>query len=47
MNEKLHKAGYPQKGTIPVLDIRGKILVGFDQRAIKQAIQEAIRGDML
>jgi glutaredoxin len=47
MNEKLHKAGYPQKGTIPVLDIRGKILVGFDQRAIKQVIQEAIRGDML
>jgi glutaredoxin len=47
MDQKLHKAGFPKRGTIPVIDIRGRILVGFDQRDIKRAIQESTRGDLL
>lgn len=47
MDEKLHRAGLPKKGTIPVIDIRGRIIVGFDKREIKRAIQESTRGDML
>jgi glutaredoxin len=47
MDQKLHKAGLPKRGTIPVIDIRGRILVGFDQRDIKRAIQESTRGDLL
>jgi len=33
--EMVHKSG--QRG-VPVLDINGKIIVGFDQQAIKQAL---------
>lgn len=47
MDEKLHRAGLPKRGTIPVIDIRGRILVGFDEREIKRVIREATRGDML
>lgn len=47
MDEKLHRAGLPKRGTIPVIDIRGRILVGFDKREIKRAIQQATRGEML
>lgn len=47
MDEKLHRAGLPKRGTIPVIDLRGRILVGFDEREIKRAIKEATRGEML
>ena len=47
MQQKLHRAGFPKKGTIPVIDIRGRILVGFDKRELKRVIKESTRGDML
>ncbi len=47
MDRKLHRAGLPKRGTIPVIDIRGRILVGLDKREIRRAIREATRGDML
>src|SRR6476469_1287340 len=37
MQAKLAKAGM-RGGSIPVLDVRGKILVGFDARAVDQAL---------
>ncbi len=37
MQGKLAKAG-KHGGSIPVLDVRGRILVGFDQRAVDQAL---------
>ena len=37
MQAKLAKAGM-RGGSIPVLDVRGHILVGFDARAVDQAL---------
>ena len=37
MQAKLAKAGM-RGGSIPVLDVRGKILIGFDARAVDQAL---------
>lgn len=37
MHAKLAKAGM-RGGSIPVLDVRGRILVGFDARAVEQAL---------
>ena len=39
MQAKLVKAGW-RGGSIPVLDVRGRILVGFDARALDQALRE-------
>lgn len=47
MDQKLHRAGLPKRGTIPVIDIRGRILVGFDKGEIKRAIRDSTTGDML
>ena len=47
MSQKLKKAGLPQDGSVPVIDIRGKILKGFVQRDIDRAIKDASRGDLL
>jgi glutaredoxin len=41
MQSKLAKAGR-QGGSIPVLDVRGRILIGFDQRAVDQALGRAL-----
>lgn len=41
MQGKLAKAGR-QGGSIPVLDVRGRILIGFDQRAVDQALGRAL-----
>ncbi len=41
MRAKLAKAGM-NTGSIPVLDVRGKILVGFNPRAIDQALGERL-----
>jgi glutaredoxin len=41
MQAKLAKAGM-RAGSIPVLDVRGKILVGFDARAVDQALGTAL-----
>ena len=37
MQEKLVRAGL-RGGSIPVVDVRGKILVGFDERALSRAL---------
>lgn len=41
MQAKLAKAGM-RGGSIPVLDVRGRILVGFDARAVDQALGQAL-----
>lgn len=41
MRAKLTKAGM-RGGSIPVLDVRGRILVGFDARAVDQALGTAL-----
>lgn len=41
MQSKLAKAGM-RGGSIPVLDVRGRILVGFDARAVDQALGQAL-----
>ena len=41
MQAKLAKAG-ARGGSIPVLDVRGRILIGFDQRAVDQALGQPL-----
>jgi glutaredoxin len=41
MQAKLEKAG-KRGGSIPVLDVRGKILVGFNPRAVDEALGKAM-----
>lgn len=41
MQGKLAKAGV-RGGSIPVLDVRGRILVGFDSRAVDQALAQPL-----
>lgn len=41
MKSKLAKAGV-RGGSIPVLDVKGRILVGFDARAVDQALGQAL-----
>lgn len=43
MDRKLRRAGI-RGGSIPVLDIRGRILVGFDRRAIDKALSGGSSG---
>jgi len=40
MKSKLTRAGFPG-GSIPVIDVRGKILVGFNPRSIDEALGRA------
>jgi glutaredoxin len=40
MKSKLTRAGIPS-GSIPVIDVRGKILVGFNPRAVDEALGRA------
>lgn len=40
MQAKLKRAGFPG-GSIPVIDVRGKILVGFNPRAVDEALGRA------
>lgn len=47
MKKKLARAGLPDRGSIPVIDVRGKILLGFNPREIDKAVAEATRGDEL
>jgi hypothetical protein len=37
MNGKLRRAGQ-RSGSIPVLDVRGRILVGFEPHAVEEAL---------
>lgn len=41
MQAKLEKAG-KRGGSIPVLDVRGKILIGFNARAVEDALGKAL-----
>jgi glutaredoxin len=41
MHAKLAKAGR-RDGSIPVIDVRGKIIIGFDQRAVENALGEPL-----
>ena len=41
MQSKLAKANM-RGGSIPVLDVRGRILVGFDERAVQQALGQEL-----
>jgi len=47
MNQKLRKAGLRQDGSVPVIDIRGRVLKGFVQRDIDRAIKDSTSGDVL
>lgn len=46
MREKLAKVGQ-RAGSIPVIDVGGRILVGYDQRALDQALERAAGGTAL
>jgi glutaredoxin len=46
MREKLEKSGQ-RGGSIPVLDVRGQILVGYSPRALDQALAKAASGTAL
>ncbi len=41
MQSKLASAGM-RGGSIPVIDVRGKVLVGFDERAMDRALSQAL-----
>lgn len=46
MRDKLDKSGQ-RGGSIPVIDVRGEILVGFDQRSAERALAKAASGTVL
>jgi glutaredoxin len=46
MREKLEKSGQ-RGGSIPVIDVRGQILVGYSPRALDQALAKAASGTAL
>lgn len=41
MHAKLASAGM-RGGSIPVIDVRGKVIVGFDERAVERALGQAL-----
>jgi glutaredoxin len=43
LERKLARAKMPQGSSIPIIDVAGKLLVGFDPRALDHAVQEARR----
>jgi glutaredoxin len=47
MRDKLEKAGQRGAGSIPVIDVRGQILIGFSARAIDRALAKAASGTVL
>ncbi|MBI5535268.1 MAG: NrdH-redoxin [Deltaproteobacteria bacterium] len=47
MEQKLRRAGIPGRGSIPVIDVRGKILQGFSSRELDKAIAEVTKGEEL
>ena len=46
MREKLSKIG-ERSGSIPVIDVRGQILIGYSQSALDRALRKAQRGTVL
>lgn len=47
MKAKMRRAGLSDRGGIPVIDVRGKILQGFSPRDIDKAIAEVTKGEEL
>jgi glutaredoxin len=47
MQAKLARAGLADRGSIPVIDVRGKILQGFSARELDKAISEVTSGTEL
>jgi glutaredoxin len=47
MAQKLRRAGLSDQSSIPVIDVRGRILLGFSAREIDKAIAQVTRGDTL
>jgi glutaredoxin len=47
MQQKLARAGLADRGSIPVIDVRGRIVSGFDPRRLDKAIAEATKGEEL
>jgi hypothetical protein len=47
MEQKLKRAGISGRGSIPVIDVRGRILQGFSQRELDRAIAEVTKGEEL
>ncbi len=45
MQRKLADARIRDRGTIPVIDVRGRILVGFDERELDRAIKAVTKGE--
>ena len=46
MTQKLEKANR-RGGVIPVIDVRGQILVGYDRSQLDQAVAKATSGTVL
>ena len=44
LRAKLRKARLPPSSSIPIIDVAGKLMVGFDPRAVEQAVREARKG---
>jgi glutaredoxin len=47
MEQKLRRAGISGRGSIPVIDVRGRILQGFSARELDKAIAEVTKGEEL
>jgi len=47
MEQKLRRAGISGRGSIPVIDVRGRILQGFSSRELDRAIAEVTKGEEL
>ena len=47
MEQKLRRAGIAGRGSIPVIDVRGRILQGFSARELDKAIAEVTKGEEL
>jgi len=47
MVQKLRRAGLPTRGSIPVIDIAGQVLVGFSAADLRRAVDTARKSDML
>jgi glutaredoxin len=46
MRDKLTRSGH-RGGSIPVIDVRGQILIGFSASSIEQALAKSAGGTML
>lgn len=45
MQRKLAAAHLRDRGSIPVIDVRGRILLGFDERELDRALRSTTRGE--